>query len=262
MQITSLIGKQILSPAGEKIGYVVSAYPSRDFKKISCFLCADEDEEEFFLPAKNVLHWGDALVANRSRISTPTGLPCPVGSPVYTHTGEWMGALGELLIGDEADPLFIVHKEGTKITLPLARVSVGDIIMVYPVGCKKPAAQKKPARKPAEKVQSAPAPSAKESPAPAPVISAPAAPAEIPAVKTEEPEQPATESAAEKTEFRTEDALNRLNLLGRKVKKTVYDQNGYPIALAGDRITEKIVSLARRNNRLLQLTVNTLTNVI
>ncbi len=240
MQLTSLIGKQILSPAGENIGYVLAAQPSRDLKKISCLLCADGDEDEFYLPVKNVLSYGDALIANRSRTSVSSGIPCPIGNAVYSHTGGYLGTLGELLIGDGAAPLFIVHDNGAKLTFPYSRVSLGDALIVYPEGCKKPVPAKTtpPAKtkkeKPAQKQKRAE--SVAETPAPQPPV-------------------PSPQKSAE-------DALGRVNLLGRKLKKSVYDENGYPIAKAGERITGEIVSLARRSNRLLQLTVNTLTNVV
>ena len=56
--------------------------------------------------------------------------------------------------------------------------------------------------------------------------------------------------------------LDRLNLLGRQVKIAVRDKNGEVIALSGQRITPEILSLARKNNLLLRLTVNTLTNIV
>ena len=55
--------------------------------------------------------------------------------------------------------------------------------------------------------------------------------------------------------------LNRTNLLGKRLKKSVFDDQGKPIALAGERITPEILARARRSNRLLELTVNTLTNL-
>ena len=53
--------------------------------------------------------------------------------------------------------------------------------------------------------------------------------------------------------------LNHTNLLGRKVKKSVYDDYGIAIALAGERITPAVLARARRAGRLLALAMNTLT---
>lgn len=57
-------------------------------------------------------------------------------------------------------------------------------------------------------------------------------------------------------------AFNRFNLLGRRVKKSVFDAFGSPVALAGERVTPEMLAAARRQNCLLALTVNTLTNVL
>ena len=54
---------------------------------------------------------------------------------------------------------------------------------------------------------------------------------------------------------------DRTNLLGRRVKRSVYDEHGAPIATAGERVTPEMIAAARRKNRLLALTVNTLTNL-
>lgn len=55
--------------------------------------------------------------------------------------------------------------------------------------------------------------------------------------------------------------VNRFNLLGKQVKRPVYNNQGFPIIAAGQVITAEILNHARRNNRLLELTVNTLTNI-
>ena len=65
-----------------------------------------------------------------------------------------------------------------------------------------------------------------------------------------------SEAAPSKTHFQL---LNHTNLLGRKVKKSVYDDYGIAIALAGERITPAVLARARRAGRLLALAVNTLT---
>ena len=66
-------------------------------------------------------------------------------------------------------------------------------------------------------------------------------------------------AAKEKTPSESE--FNRLNLLGRRVRKTVFDSEGNVVAHTGDLITPDTLAQARRHNHLLQLTVNTLTNL-
>lgn len=67
--------------------------------------------------------------------------------------------------------------------------------------------------------------------------------------------------APEQTKTPPAGEFNRLNLLGRRVRKTVFDSEGNVLAHTGEVITPETLAHARRHNRLLQLTVNTLTNL-
>lgn len=53
--------------------------------------------------------------------------------------------------------------------------------------------------------------------------------------------------------------FDRFDLLGRYVRKSVYDDRGALLICEGELITPKIIRTAREHNRLLQLTVDTLT---
>lgn len=243
MQISSLIGKQVLSPAGEKLGFVYGARLSRDYKKLSCLTCADDDAEEFILPARAILSCGDALIAGNARLAEPTGIPAPVMSPVFTHTGESLGAVCDVICGDEAEPAFVAYHNGVRTEYPLSRTHAGDTLVVYPNAAQKPkTARQKSAKRPPKQTK-APAKPAEEIPVPRPAPATEPAPAPVPPPQNDY-------------------SLNRLNLLGRRVKKSVFDGDGNPVAFAGERITPSVISLARRSNRLLELTVNTLTNVL
>ena len=228
MQLSSLIGKQILSPAGEVLGYVKGAYLSRDFCKLSLLVCIDDEEEEFYLPSRAVLSAEDVVVAGKGRLEKPTGVPCPVGKTAYTERGEYLGQVVDFLYGEEGiTPVFIALKDGVRTTLSVDLVTVGETVMLRDAESAKPVRvrPKKTAAGSSRKVQAPP----------------------------EEKKAGETGQAIN---------LNRWNLLGRVVKKTVYDPLGVPIALAGEKITPAILTRARRSNRLLQLTVNTLTNIL
>ncbi len=55
-KLSSLIGKQLLSPAGERLGYVLDATLTQTLKGVSCLRCADgEDEELSSLPRDPIL---------------------------------------------------------------------------------------------------------------------------------------------------------------------------------------------------------------
>ena len=243
MLTSSFIGKRLITPAGENLGYVLGVRLSRDRRKLSCLLCADGEEEEFFLPARAVLYDSDALVVRKTRISSPTGILPPVMTPVYTHTGELLGTAADFRFGDE-DPALIARKDGTETVCPLPNLCWGETVVLHPRPVTKPSGKKQTKKQP------------DEAPADKPQLETmPAAPEPLPVSRPAETEEPARTTG-------TDYSFNRLNLLGRKLKKSVFDGYGSPIAVAGERITPAIISAARRHNRLLQLTVNTLTNVL
>ena len=236
MQLSSLIGKQILSPAGELLGYVKGAYLGKDFLKLSALVCIDGDEEEFYLPARAILAAEDAVIAGKGRLEKPVGAPCPVGQTAYTEKGEYLGLITDFLYGEEGvTPVLIATKEGVRTPLPVDLITVGDTVMLRDAKSAKPV-RVRPTKKPAAKAS-------EKTPEKAPAEEAPS-----------EAKKPS--EAGQVINF------NRWNLIGRTVKKTVYDSLGMPIVLAGEKITPEVLNLARRNGRLLQLTVNPLTNIL
>ncbi len=122
----------------------------------------------------------------------------------------------------DSSALFVT-KNGLSTQYPLNAVAFGERLIVYP------SAEEKPTKK-CRKTS----PSAKSS-----------------------KRNAKTEQATPQIE-----PTHRLDLIGKTVKKTVYTQEGAPLVSAGEIITPTILRKARLNNRLLQLTVNTLTNII
>lgn len=238
MELSSLIGKQILSPSGEILGYVKNAFLTQGFKKVSSLICIDGDEEEFYLSSRALISVGDVILAGRARLQAPTGTPCPIGVAVFSHLGTYLGTVGDLLLGD-SDPVYIVVKDGVRTSYAAENVSCGETVIVYPDKKSKTAATRSKNAK--SRSASAPAKQPKKEPVKA------------------EPLQIAEPIAA--TESEAQETGYRCNLLGRIVKKSLYDRYGLPIAIAGERITAATISAARKNNLLLRLTVNTLTNL-
>ena len=241
MEVSTMIGAEIFSPAGEKLGYVKSVYLSKDRKKITCLLCVDEGEsgedDEFIMPFRAVLSVKDVVIARKMRITKLVGSPVPVGINAYSDTGEALGTLCEILVGD-GGPVYIVTKNGVRTSYPDGTVVIGEALMISPQGTKKAGAKSRK-KKRGSKTE-------KE-------IAATEAPATVEAVQAPIEFAPIVNATA---------GIDRLNLLGRQVKITVHDHNGEVIALSGQRITPEILSLARKNNLLLRLTVNTLTNIV
>lgn len=216
----------ILSPDGEKFGYVKEARLTRDLAALSCLVAVDDDEEEFYLPARTVLAVKDAVIAGKARISAATGVPAPMGRSVFSEQGEYLGIVTDMKLGEV--PALTVTKDVSR-DVPLPHAAVGETVIIFEKERKKRAARQE--KRPAPKTISA-----------AP-MSEPEASAEV---------KPEAHPAR----------FNRYNLLGKRVKKSVFDEYGTPVALAGERVTPEMLEAARRRNRLLALTVNTLTNVL
>lgn len=281
MLISSLPGKAVLTRSGEWLGYVVALTLTRDMKKLSCLICADAEEEEFLLPARAVLSAGDAVIARRQRAERATGAPSPIGRQVFSHTGEELGVIADVDTG-EAPALIVRGEEERRVAVLCA--AMDQTVIVYPTPEERRAAsgtRSKTRSAPKPKPQPAPkatapegAPNPKRMPVPAPVPQPLPQPAPFPAppVQPAPPMQPAPPDtdrtapqsapspapSAEANVWR----IDRTNLLGRRVKRSVFDDAGKPVALAGERITPETLKRARRHNRLLALTVNTLTNLV
>lgn len=274
MLISSLPGKAVLTRSGEWLGYIVALTLTRDMKKLSCLICADAEEEEFLLPARAVLSAGDAVIARRQRAERATGAPSPIGRQVFSHTGEELGVIADVDTGE--DPALIVRGEEERRVAVLC-AAMDQTVIAYPTPEERRAASgtRSKARSPKPKPQPAPkaaapegAPSRKRMPVPSPVPQPLPQPAPFPAPPVQ-PAPPDTDSTAPQpapspAPFAEANVwrIDRTNLLGRRVKRSVFDDAGKPVALAGERITPETLKRARRHNRLLALTVNTLTNLV
>ena len=268
MQISSLIGTIILSPEGERLGYVKDVLLTRDLKAVASLVAVDGDEEEFYLAARTVHAVKDAMIAGKARLTAPVGVPSPLGRAVYSQSGEYLGAVSDVTLAE--DSIVRVIKDGEEQSFAGSHVAVGETVIVYEgrrPAQKRPAPQKpkilsEPDVTDADETENDTAPEVVAPEVAAPEIDAPeSTDNDTPGVAAETP-HPTTPQQKNKT-VQTGNAfgLNRYNLIGRRVKKSVFDDSGTPVALAGERITPEILSAARKRNRLLQLAVNTLTTV-
>ncbi len=232
MQISTLIGKPVLSPGGRAYGYVTGVRLTQGCKKISCLVCADGEEEEFYLPVRAIKAANDAVIAGKARLDEPSGTPSPIGKPVFSHTGESLGTVSDILLeGEEAR---LVISNGGETAAPAELCSIAETVILYPDSAKKNAAAKQSER-PARRAKSSPKEPATQE------ISLPAenaTPAEAPP---------------------SEQAMDRTDLLGRHVRRSVFDAKGGLIAATGEEITPAVLQSARRAGKLLELAANTLT---
>lgn len=114
MKLSELIAKPVLSPSGERLGYVVSFLLSAKNGNLTVLVCADEEETSFFLPVRALQSVGDAILAGAARVSAPTGIPSPIGKTVYTQNGSRLGIVRDVL---ESDGKCYLHITGTSISV-------------------------------------------------------------------------------------------------------------------------------------------------
>lgn len=232
MLISSLVGKTVLSRSGERFGYVLALRPARDMKKLSCLICADDDEEEFFLPARAVLSVEDAVIAGRQRTNAPTGIPSPIGSPVYTHTGEQLGTITDIDTGDS--PALILFSNGEEHRIDVSCAAMDETVIVYPTAEDRRSAGSRrtrlatSGRTSAKKTSPASAEkSANNNKLPQQKNTAPVQ--QFQKIQSRQPEPLATSSEVSQPAASTQTnsyQLNRTNLLGKRLKKSVFDDQG------------------------------------
>ena len=107
MNISTVIGKPVLSPQGETLGYVKTAYLDRNLSSLASLACIDEEEEEFYLPARAVAAIGDAVIARKSARTSPVGILCPIGSAAYSSDGKFLGAVADYILDGERSELIL-----------------------------------------------------------------------------------------------------------------------------------------------------------
>ena len=137
MEFSTLIGKPLLSSAGESLGYVKAVTLVKSLSSLSALSCVDCEEEEFFVPASAVESVGDAIIIGKARLKEPTGVPCPVGRAVYDENGTYLGAASALSSGENG-VLTVIGACGAR-EFPVKSVVVGDTVIV----CEKRARSKK-----------------------------------------------------------------------------------------------------------------------
>ncbi len=262
MQLSSLIGKPVLSPAGEAYGYITAARPNKDLTKISCLVAADDEEEEQFIPMRAVLSLGDAVIVGKARLQSVSGVEGPIGKKAFAYTGEYLGTVCDLLLGDGSESILVLTKEGIRTTAAAACAVCGEHVVLYLDSKARDAAvksAKRPSASPshpraAKERSKKPSPAMEKTPRNSDEMEA-RTEAEIP-ISTENV-VPMPETKGPQTS--SVNLLSRTDLLGRYVKRSVFDACGMPVALAGERITPAILARARRAGRLIALAAASLT---
>lgn len=228
MEFSMLIGKPLLSPDGENRGYIKGLYVSADLSKLVCLSCADNEEEEFYLPAHAVCKIGDAVIADGDGTDSPDGVPCPVGKAVYDEEGNFLGC-ASALTGGQNGVLTVAGAFGEK-QFPARQIAAGACVIVR-------GAKSRPSKKRSAAKEPEPAKELFQEPAKEPTVP--------PHAKKSDCKRRGT--AFDGTGY-------HMDLLGKRALK---DADG--LLAAGETVTAEILRRAHEGNRLLELASAVLT---
>lgn len=123
MKISELYGKKVESTAG-RLGYVVSCNGTAG--RLVCLLCADENENEFYVDVKNVISVGNKIIFEDRETAIKSAKPIRLGRAGFNEAGKYLGTLTDL------------DFKGTKIqrakigrrSYPAEKILMGDAIIV------------------------------------------------------------------------------------------------------------------------------------
>lgn len=262
MRHSELIGKQIFTRDGNFLGTAIGAILEKNLSKVAALRCADAEEEEFFLPFPAVQSYATAIITRadgekysprkEERLEQEEGenpsLPdffsypaAPIGKKVLSVGGEELGVCSDFLfLGRSARML--VSREREILSFPTANLRVNEVVIVAPFPAR--SGGKGTGEKRAKTVRTE-----KEI-------------AKTPTAREESPQPKEKEGRGEEISPRREkqSSFDRFDLLGRYVRRSVFSANGSLLFREGELITPYLLRIARENNKLLELTVATLTD--
>lgn len=121
VKLSTLYGKKTQNAKGER-GYVLCVY--REENKISGLLCADANENEFFIPAENIKN--TKIKIDYSVSGAIKGEPLRLGKPAFDCAGGFLGYVTEIIA--ENNTLSEIHIGNKKISA--THCVCGDALLV------------------------------------------------------------------------------------------------------------------------------------
>lgn len=219
--LSETIGKPVVLISGEIAGYVIGARLSKKLDAVRALVCADEDEEEFILPAASIRASGDGGVMIRGLGGKPPKetVPAPVGMRVLSEQGDLLGIVQDFVCeGKIVRSVLLSSGE----TCPPEKIhGVGECLILGDAP-KKTAAKK---------------------------LSAPLS--ETPEIVGK------SEETCEKEVAASAQAGSNL-LTGKRVPRDISDVRGNVIIRKGSVITPEVLKSAIFHNKLFELTVTVL----
>lgn len=126
MNVSLFFGQKVLSTDGKK-GYVVSVNAAAG--KIECLICADEDENEFYVDMKNVLKLGEPIIFDDRESKIKAAKPVRLGRASYNDKGIYLGNLVDMTVSGNKIMRVKIGKKSYKAT----ELTYGDVVIHKPV---------------------------------------------------------------------------------------------------------------------------------
>lgn len=123
IKISSLYGKLVESKEGKR-GYVISVNGLN--YKLTCIICADENENRFVIPADNILRISENIIFKEGYCSGADTVPIRLGKACFDGEGNYLGALTEITFnGDNMSAAYVGRKK-----YPVQDLAFGDAVIV------------------------------------------------------------------------------------------------------------------------------------
>lgn len=123
MVISELYGKNVESTSGRK-GYVISVNGSSG--KVECLVCADGEENEFFVDFRDIVSIGAKIVYEDRSAEMKKAKPIKIGLAAYDDGGKFLGNVEDYSLSGEK---IVVAKIGKK-SYPAENLILGDAVIV------------------------------------------------------------------------------------------------------------------------------------
>lgn len=123
MKISIFYGKEVESTQG-RTGYVLSVLANGG--KLECLLCADGEENEFYVDVRNIVKIGEKIIYEDRESAMKEAEPVRLGRAGFDENGRYLGVLEELTLTDNR---LRTAKIGKK-NYPAEGLTCGDIVIV------------------------------------------------------------------------------------------------------------------------------------
>lgn len=123
MKISEIYGKKVESTSG-KTGYVVSCNGAAG--KLVCLLCADEDENEFYIDVKNIVSIGSKIIFEDRETAIKASKPIRLGRAGFNENGKYLGNLNDI----DLKGAKIQRAKIGKKNYPAEKLFMDDVIII------------------------------------------------------------------------------------------------------------------------------------